>query len=114
MDFLSRYESQQDSGGQFNDALDSYLEDNYTHLDGDYWIDDDDNQVFTCSDDVTFEGGEEGDGFKDYKSLVDEPEELAEVIHTLSVEFSSRKSTLLQEITRLRTLVKTLRDEAKK
>ena len=56
----------------------------------------------------------QGDGFKDYKSLVDEPEELTEVIHTLSVEFASRKATLLEEVARLRTLVKTLRSEANK
>jgi len=109
MDFLSRYEAQQDSGGQFNDALDSYLEDNYTHLDGDYWLDDE-GQVFTCSDDVTFEGGEEGDGFKDYKSIVEDSEELVEVIHTLSVEFASRKETLLTEITRLKSVIKNLKD----
>ena len=109
MDFLSRYEAQQDSDGQFNDALDSYLDDNYTHIDGDYWLDDE-GQVFTCSDDVSFEGGEEGDGFKNYKSIVDEPEELTEVIVNLSADFSSRKFTLLEEITRLKLVIKNLKD----
>lgn len=95
MDFLSRYESQQDSDGQFNDALDSYLDDNYTDLENGYYLDDD-GQVFTCSDSVSFEGGEEGDGFKDYKSLVDEPEELIEIISTLVTEVN-RLSNRLKE-----------------
>jgi predicted heme/steroid binding protein len=86
MDFLSRYERELDDDG-FNDALEEYLYDNYTSLDGEYWLDDD-GQVFTCSDSVTFEGGEEGDGFKSYKSLVDDPDELLEVIGALSSELS--------------------------
>ena len=87
MDFLSRYEREQGEAGDFDEALQEHLYDNYVNLDGEYWLDDD-GQVFTCSDDVTFEGGEEGDGFKNYKSLVDDPDELLEVIGALSNELS--------------------------
>ena len=93
MDFLSRYEREQGEQGDFDEALQEHLYDNYVNLDGDYWLDDD-GQVFTCSDDVTFEGGEEGDGFKSYKSLVDDPDELLEVM-----------GALLNELSRVRALV---------
>jgi hypothetical protein len=87
MDFLSRYEREQGEQGDFDEALQEYLYDNYVNLDGDYWLDDE-GQVFTCSNTSFFDGGEEGDGFKSYKSLVDDPDELLEVIGALSNELS--------------------------
>tara|TARA_R110001592_G_scaffold153282_8_gene381605 strand:- start:1124 stop:1408 length:285 start_codon:yes stop_codon:yes gene_type:complete len=81
---LTRYEAQQDEAGAFDDALVSYLEDNYTELSCKRWLDVDDNQVFAISDSVRFEGGEMGDGFKDYKSVIDDPEELSEIIAELT------------------------------
>ena len=81
---LSQYEQEQDDAHYFTEAFEAHLEYTYTDLGDGYYYDDEDGLVFTVDDDsVEFEGGEDGEGFYGYQSIVDDPDELCTIIGKL-------------------------------
>ena len=88
---LAQYEKEQDYASNFDDALESYLDNTYTYLGEGRYYDTGSEEVFTINDgSVKFEGGEEGEGFSNYKELVDDPEELSYIIGQLLADANSK------------------------